>query len=64
MYVRNNSNIKTKVMTREEAKNMAAIMQAYADGKTIQFLGLDKKWIDIKNPSFRTRSSYYRVKPE
>ena len=51
-------------MTREEAKNMAAIMQAYADGKTIQFLGLDKKWIDIENPSFKSLSSHYRVKPE
>lgn len=51
-------------MTREEAKNMAAIMQAYADGKTIQFLGIDGEWIDMKNPLFRTRSSYYRVKPE
>lgn len=51
-------------MTREEAKNMAAIMLAYADGKTIQFIGLDKKWKDIENPSFKGLSSHYRVKPE
>lgn len=51
-------------MTREEAKNRAAIMQAYADGKTIQFLGIDGEWIDMKNPLFRARSSYYRVKSE
>ena len=32
-------------MTREEAKGMLPIMQAYADGKTIQFLDRGK-WYD------------------
>lgn len=53
-------------MTREEIKEMLPIMQAFAEGKPIQFRkGYD--WIDIKTGedlSFLRPPSDYRIKPE
>ena len=34
-------------MTREEAKEMLPIMQAYAEGKTIQFRTNNRSWVDL-----------------
>ena len=50
-------------MTREEAKEMLPIIQAYAEGKTIQYRNIEGEWEDIEEPSF---SEYieYRIKPE
>lgn len=50
-------------MTREEVKKLLPIMQAYAEGKTIQFRVCNKKWIDIDDPSFDVGIDY-RIKPE
>lgn len=50
-------------MTREEAKELLPIIQAYAEGKTIQILGRDK-WIDKPAPNFSLSTNYYRIKPE
>ena len=52
-------------MTREEAKELIPIMQAYAEGKTIQFKYLDK-WEDIvSEPYFENYPvTKYRIKPE
>lgn len=57
-------------MTRDEAKALLPIIQAYAEGKTIQTkkiktdsTGLNEKWIDCINPDF-DRPSCYRVKPD
>jgi len=51
-------------MTREEAKEMLPIIQAYAEGKTIQYRNIEGEWEDIKVPSFDGFPSDYRIKPE
>ena len=50
-------------MTREEAKELLPIMQAYADGKTIQFWD-EGKWIDLFESDFYKSPDRYRIKPE
>lgn len=51
-------------MTREEAKEMLPIIQAYADGKQIQYFEeYTRRWEDITAPSW-IRGIPYRVKPE
>ena len=50
-------------MTREEAKELLPIIQAYSEGKTIEYL-IDDKWIELKDPAFNYNASVYRVKPE
>lgn len=52
-------------MTREEAKKYLPIMQAFAEGKTIQYLDDRGFWNDIKTcVSFDYNISCYRIKPE
>ena len=51
-------------MTREEAKELLPIMQAYAEGKTIQFLNLDDIWEDKDTLLFLRKPYRYRIKPE
>ena len=52
-------------MTREEAKELLPIMQAYAEGKTVQYKYLGK-WEDVVSEAyFETYpSTKYRIKPE
>lgn len=51
-------------MTREEAKEMLPIIQAYADGKQIQYFEVcTRRWEDTTAPSW-IRGVPYRVKPE
>ena len=50
-------------MTREEVKEMLPIMQAYAEGKTIQFLD-GGKWLDLCETDFYESPDRYRIKPE
>ena len=50
-------------MTREEAKQMLPIIQAYAEGKTIQFLD-GGKWLDVYETDFHESTYKYRIKPE
>ena len=56
-------------MTREEAKQLLPIIQAYAEGKTIQVkLKTDsnascEKWVDVDNPDL-DNPRCYRIKPE
>ena len=54
-------------MTREEAKELLPIIQAYAEGKHIQWRNHCKIWIDVDerdglNTEFPL--SVYRIKPE
>ena len=49
-------------MTREEAKEMLPIIQAFAEGKTIQIFSRDG-WSDIPELNFRFPANY-RIKPE
>lgn len=50
-------------MTREEAKEFAPILQAYAEGKTIQRKCRDNEWVDCITPSFSEKPKDYRIKP-
>ena len=53
-------------MTREEIKIMLPIMQAFAEGKTLQYRvnRETNEWKDINNPAFNDAPSEYRIKPE
>lgn len=51
-------------MTREEAKELLPIIQAYGEGKIIQYRS-DVGWIDLEGDiSFIEFPSLYRIKPE
>ena len=50
-------------MTREEAKELLPIMQAYAEGRTIQFLD-GGKWADVYETDFYQSPGKYRIKQE
>lgn len=51
-------------MTREEAKELLPIIQAYVEGKTIQIWDEDNEmWLDLNEPSF-SRLIKYRAKPQ
>lgn len=50
-------------MTREEVKEMLPIIQAYAEGRTIQFLD-GGKWLDLYESDFYKSPERYRIKPE
>ena len=56
-------------MTREDAKQLLPILQAFAEGKTIQVKcktdskALTEKWIDVRNPDL-DNPRCYRIKPE
>ena len=57
------------IMTREEAKKLLPIIQAFAEGRTIQYRIKDNKsakWNDVdKNyHTFSPHSFMYRIKPE
>ena len=49
-------------MTREETKEAVKVMEAYANGKEIQYLDDNNKWIDTPNPVFDWSRWAYRVK--
>lgn len=54
-------------MTREEAKELLPIIQAWTEGKEIQFKSRSNKWTDIEENeglSFVYSPSDYRIKPE
>ena len=51
-------------MTREEIKEAAKVMEAYANGKKIQYLNDDNEWIDAPNPLFDWDNCVYRIKPQ
>ena len=57
--------IKYKTMTREEAKELLPIIQAFAEGKTIQFKTKDRPWFDLLDNNLEMREVFkYRIKPE
>ena len=54
-------------MTREQAKELLPIIQAFAEGKKIQYRNHSDEWIDIKENeglSFICHPSDYRIKSE
>ena len=50
-------------MTREEAKELLPIIQAFAEGKTIEFRNSDGEWDEADSPTWGKRF-IYRIKPE
>ena len=50
-------------MTREEIKIMLPIMQAFAEGKTIQY-NFNEGWRDVNIENLLGDISKYRIKPE
>ena len=52
-------------MTREEAKELLPIIQAWSEGKTLQHYSEEYGWIDWLNfVNFNEPPSTYRIKPE
>ena len=56
--------IKYKTMTTEEIRDAAKVMEAYANGKKIQFRKGINEWINTPYPLFNWDKFTYRVKPE
>ena len=50
-------------MTREEAKQLLPVIQAFADGKNIQLLD-ECEWHDVYETDFYGNPDKYRIKPE
>lgn len=50
-------------MNREQAKELLPIIQAFAEGKTIEYYSNDN-WIEDKNFNFIDKAQNYRIKPE
>lgn len=52
-------------MTREQAKELLPIIQAFAEGKTIQCKSsIRDEWRDFEEPVFNGSPDNYRIKPE
>ena len=57
--------IKYKTMTREEAKELLPIIQAFAEGKVIEIFDDEIGWVvEKENPKFDLNPEFYRIKPE
>lgn len=50
-------------MNREEAKKLLPIIQAFAEGKTVQYKNYEGKWEDTPDPEWYSGDKY-RIKPE
>jgi hypothetical protein len=51
-------------MTREEAKQLLPVIQAYAEGEEVQYYYKNgEKWCGIEEPSFNPNTKW-RIKPE
>lgn len=51
-------------MNRQQAKELLPIIQAFAEGKTIETLGCDGTWVANEEQYFGKLPSCYRIKPE
>lgn len=51
-------------MTQEETNEVIKVMSAYVNGKKIQYLNDDGRWVDTPNPLFDWSRWEYRIKPE
>ena len=52
-------------MTREEAKKLLPIMQAFAEGKTIEYRTNNRSWVDLLDNDIEINALFeYRIKPE
>ena len=53
-----------KTMTTEETRKAVKVMEAYANGKKIQYLNGIDGWVETSRPVFNWAKYFYRVKPE
>ncbi len=51
-------------MTQEETNEAIKVMSAYANGKKIQYLDDNGRWVNTTNPSFDWRRLNYRINPK
>lgn len=51
-------------MNKEEAKDFLPLVQALAEGKTIQYCNQEGNWLDVSAPAFHKKPELYRIKPE
>jgi hypothetical protein len=51
-------------MTPSQAKQLLPVIQAFAEGKTIQSLLGSGEWKDATDPIFMYGAERYRIKPE
>lgn len=51
-------------MNRQQAKDLLPIIQAFAEGKTVQFKNSFEDWIDCDNIMYNWPPKDYRIKPE
>jgi len=51
-------------MNASNAKDYLPLVQALAEGKTIEFLNSNAQWEDCEYPSFNQMPVRYRIKPE
>ena len=52
-------------MNRENAAAFLPLVQALAEGKTIQYNNDVSGWVDVENPSFDgSQPEWFRIKPE
>ena len=53
-------------MTRDEAKQLLPIIEAYAEGKIIEFKDREDKWLSCEDVviTFQADPGNYRIKPE
>ena len=63
MVKRHTKRIGGLTMNRKETAERIKVMQAFVDGKQIQYKDGDGKWKDIKDPIW-SRANEYRIKPE
>ena len=59
------------IMNRNQAKEILPIIQALADGRTVQFAATDKEWVDLDSndggvflETLINSPQSYRIKPE
>ena len=50
-------------MTREEAKELLPIIQAFAEGKSVEYMDSDGLWWKTENPIWEVGTKY-RIQPE
>lgn len=51
-------------MNKQNAKDYLPLVQALADGKTIQLAGYENNWSDLDYPDFTATPNKHRIKPE
>jgi len=50
-------------MNREETKKAIEVMQAYVDGKVVEYFAFDA-WFPVNQPGWSFNDTKYRIKPE